>query len=414
MSTDSLPAPLPNPLPSPLPAQLPASLPGAARMIIAALGSLKFGALRLKTPDGTSLLYGDGSAPVTLDLRNWQLCSAVLRSGDIGFAETYIAGDWKTDNLPGLITLMLRNRAQFESLIYGNWWGSLLYRIKHLLNRNSRAGSKKNIHAHYDIGNAFYALWLDPGMTYSSALFSEGATLEQAQQEKYRRIAGQLQLPPGATVLEIGCGWGGFAETAIREHGAHVTGLTLSTEQLAHARQRLQDAGLDRQADLQLRDYRDSHGQYDAIASIEMFEAVGQRYWPGYFECLARNLKPGGRACIQTIVIADELFERYSKSTDFIQQYIFPGGMLPSPAAFRQGAEQAGLRVIDAFAFGLDYAHTLRLWRVRFLAQRAALEKQGFDGRFLLTWEFYLAYCEAAFLAHNTDVLQFTLVKESP
>ena len=411
MSTDSLPAQLPKPLPSPA---IPASLPAAARMIIAALGGLKFGALRLKMPDGASSLYGDGSAPITLDLRNWHLCSAVLRSGDIGFAETYIAGDWKTDNLPGLIALMLRNRAQFESLIYGNWWGGLLYRIKHLLNRNSRAGSKKNIHAHYDIGNAFYALWLDPGMTYSSALFREGATLEQAQQEKYRRIAGQLQLPPGATVLEIGCGWGGFAETAIREHGAHVTGLTLSTEQLAHARQRLQDAGLERQADLQLCDYRDSHGQYDAIASIEMFEAVGQRYWPGYFDCVARNLKLGGRACIQTIVIADELFERYSKSTDFIQQYIFPGGMLPSPAAFRQGAEQAGLRVIDAFAFGLDYAHTLRLWRVRFLAQRVALEKHGFDGRFLLTWEFYLAYCEAAFLAHNTDVLQFTLVKDSP
>ncbi|MEG2030244.1 MAG: cyclopropane-fatty-acyl-phospholipid synthase family protein [Janthinobacterium sp.] len=387
-------------------------MPAAGRVILRLLEKLQCGTLRLRTPDGSVLLYGDGGNPVTLDLHNWRLCAAVLRSGDIGFAETFIAGDWRTDNLPGLIELMIRNRDQMESLIYGNWWGRLAYKLRHVLNRNSRTGSKKNIHAHYDIGNAFYQLWLDPSMTYSSALFSEGGSLEQAQQAKYRRIAEQLQLQPRPRVLEIGCGWGGFAETAARDYGAHVTGLTLSTEQLAYARQRLHDAGLAAQADLQLCDYRDSHGQYDAIASIEMFEAVGQGYWPGYFACVARNLKRGGRACIQTIVIADELFERYSKSTDFIQQYIFPGGMLPSPAEFRRGAEAQGLRVVEAFSFGLDYAETLRQWRARFLAQRTALEKQGFDGRFLLTWEFYLAYCEAAFLAHNTDVMQFTLLKE--
>ena len=413
MSSDSLPTGL-QARSSSIPAQVPDHLdmPASARMIVRLLQKLQYGALRLRTPDGSVLLYGDGSQPVTLDLHNWRLCAAVLRSGDIGFAETFIAGDWRTDNLPGLIELMIRNRAQIESLIYGNWWGNLVYKLRHLLNRNSRAGSKKNIHAHYDIGNAFYQLWLDPSMTYSSALFTEGASLEQAQGAKYARIANQLQLQPGARVLEIGCGWGGFAETAAREHGAHVTGLTLSTEQLAYARQRLQAAGLAAQADLQLCDYRDSAGQYDAIASIEMFEAVGQSYWPGYFECVARNLKPGGRACIQTIVIADDLFERYSKSTDFIQQYIFPGGMLPSPAEFGRAAESQGLRVVDAFCFGRDYAETLRQWRASFLAQRTALEKQGFDGRFLLTWEFYLAYCEAAFEAHNTDVMQFTLIKE--
>ena len=413
MSSDSLPTGLhARSGPSPTHVHEHLDLPAAARMILRLLEKLQYGALRLRTPDGRILLYGDASHPVTLDLHNWHLCSAVLRSGDIGFAETFIAGDWRTDNLPGLIELMIRNRAQIESLIYGNWWGSLVYKVRHLLNRNSRAGSKKNIHAHYDIGNAFYQLWLDPSMTYSSALFSEGASLEQAQGAKYRRIASQLQLQPGQRVLEIGCGWGGFAETAARDNGAHVTGLTLSTEQLAYARQRLQDAGLAGQADLQLCDYRDSAGQYDAIASIEMFEAVGQRYWPGYFECVARNLKPGGRACIQTIVIADALFQRYSKSTDFIQQYIFPGGMLPSPLEFRRAAEAQGLRVEGAFSFGLDYAETLRQWRASFLAQRTALEKQGFDGRFLLTWEFYLAYCEAAFQAHNTDVMQFTLIKD--
>ncbi|MGV8870701.1 MAG: class I SAM-dependent methyltransferase [Janthinobacterium svalbardensis] len=413
MSSDSLPTGLhARSGPSPTHVHEHLDLPAAARMILRLLEKLQYGALRLRTPDGRILLYGDASHPVTLDLHNWHLCAAALRSGDIGFAETFIAGDWRTDNLPGLIELMIRNRAQIESLIYGNWWGNLIYKVRHLLNRNSRAGSKKNIHAHYDIGNAFYQLWLDPSMTYSSALFSEGASLEQAQGAKYRRIADQLQLQSGQRVLEIGCGWGGFAETAARDHGAHVTGLTLSTEQLAYARQRLQDAGLAGQADLQLCDYRDSAGQYDAIASIEMFEAVGQRYWPGYFACVARNLKPGGRACIQTIVIADALFQRYSKSTDFIQQYIFPGGMLPSPLEFRRAAEAQGLRVVDAFSFGLDYAKTLRQWRASFLAQRTALEKQGFDGRFLLTWEFYLAYCEAAFQAHNTDVMQFTLIKD--
>ena len=413
MSSDSLPTGLhARSGPSPTHVHEHLDLPAAARMILRLLEKLQYGALRLRTPDGRILLYGDASHPVTLDLHNWHLCSAVLRSGDIGFAETFIAGDWRTDNLPGLIELMIRNRAHIESLIYGNWWGNLVYKVRHLLNRNSRAGSKKNIHAHYDIGNAFYQLWLDPSMTYSSALFSEGASLEQAQGAKYRRIASQLQLQPGQRVLEIGCGWGGFAETAARDNGAHVTGLTLSTEQLAYARQRLQDAGLAGQSDLQLCDYRDSAGQYDAIASIEMFEAVGQRYWPGYFECVARNLKPGGRACIQTIVIADALFQRYSKSTDFIQQYIFPGGMLPSPLEFRRAAEAQGLRVEDAFSFGLDYAETLRQWRASFLVQRTALEKQGFDGRFLLTWEFYLAYCEAAFQAHNTDVMQFTLIKD--
>jgi cyclopropane-fatty-acyl-phospholipid synthase len=341
------------------------------------------------------------------------MCAAALRSGDIGFAETFIAGQWKTDDLPGLIALLIRNRSTIETLIYGTWWGSLLYRAKHFLNRNSRSGSKKNIHAHYDIGNRFYQLWLDPSMSYSSALFSgvQDDNLMLAQQAKYRRILDQLDLAPGARVLEIGCGWGGFAEMAARDQ-VHVTGLTLSTEQLDYAQQRLLDAGLADLADLQLCDYRDSHGQYDAIASIEMFEAVGQSYWSSYFECVASNLKKGGRACIQTIVIADALFERYSKGTDFIQQYIFPGGMLPSPQEFRRCAAEHGLRVTDEFCFGLDYAHTLRLWRNSFTLELAAIERQGFDVHFLRTWEFYLCYCEAAFCTSNTDVMQFTLVKD--
>ncbi|MES2535691.1 MAG: cyclopropane-fatty-acyl-phospholipid synthase family protein [Pseudomonadota bacterium] len=390
-----------------------APVPPQAQLILTLLRRLRHGALHMSLPNGESMLFGDGSAPVSLELKNWDLCHAALKSGDIGFAETFIDGHWTTDNLPGLIELLVRNREAIESLVYGTWWGSLLYRVKHLFNRNSKAGSRKNIHAHYDIGNDFYTLWLDPSMTYSSALFSNGHidSLQDGQASKYRRILDELRLQPGARVLEIGCGWGGFAEVAAREGKAGVTGLTLSNEQLQFARQRLAAAGVADQVDLQLRDYRDSHGQFDAIASIEMFEAVGEAYWPSYFECITRNLKQQGRACIQTIVIADPLFERYRKGTDFIQQYIFPGGMLPSPSVFRAQAEQHGLRVVNEFAFGRDYARTLDEWRSAFKEQLPQVRAQGFDDRFLRTWEFYLAYCEAGFRAGSIDVVQFTLEK---
>ena len=391
-----------------------AAPPAAARVILKMLESLRHGALALRTPDGASRHYGDESAPAALELKNWNLFTASMRSGDIGFAQTYIDGDWSTNNLPALIELMARNRLEIESLVYGSWWGSLAYRIRHLLNRNSKSGSRKNIHAHYDIGNQFYKLWLDPSMTYSSGLFTPeaGTNLELAQAAKYGRILDQLDLAPAARVLEIGCGWGGFAEMAAKGAGAHVTALTLSAEQLAYARERMINAGLTEQVDLRLCDYRDSSGQYDAVASIEMFEAVGESYWPSYFECVARSLKPGGRACIQTIVIADDLFERYRKGTDFIQQFIFPGGMLPSPMVFERMAGEHGLRVVDKFGFGIDYADTLAAWRRAFHAKLDAVRTQGFDETFIRTWEFYLCYCEAAFRARNTDVMHFTLVKE--
>jgi cyclopropane-fatty-acyl-phospholipid synthase len=382
-------------------------MPRSARFILNMLSGLEHGALKLRTPDGATLHFGDASAPVTLALEDWSVFGAALRSGDIGFAETYISGAWHCDDLARLLELLVRNRNRIEALVYGSWWGSLAYRIRHLLNRNSRSGSRKNIHAHYDIGNDFYQLWLDPSMTYSSALFdAPGDSLEQAQAAKYRAILNQLAIAPGARVLEIGCGWGGFAEAAARDYGAHVTGLTLSSEQLAYAQARVP------QADLRLCDYRDCDGRFDAIASIEMFEAVGEAYWPSYFACIACNLKPGGRACIQTITIADELFERYRKGTDFIQQYIFPGGMLPSPQVFERAAAAHGLRVVHTRRFGMDYAHTLAAWRAAFHARIDAVRAQGFDERFLRTWEFYLCYCEAAFRAGNTDVMHFTLVKD--
>lgn len=390
----------------------PADLPPQMRLIAQLLRKLQHGALRIDYPNGDTETYGNGHQSVTLMLRDWRVASAALKSGDIGFAESYIAGHWQTDDLPRLLELFARNRQAVESVIYGSWWGGLLHRIRHLLNRNSKSGSRKNIHAHYDIGNAFYQLWLDPSMTYSSALFSDAQqSLQDAQDAKYRRILGELQLKPGARVLEIGCGWGGLAELAGREAGAHVTGLTLSTEQLLYAQARLKRAGLGAQADLRLQDYRDMNGQFDGIASIEMFEAVGEPYWPSYFACLARNLRAGGRACIQTITIDDVLFERYRKGTDFIQQYIFPGGMLPSPSVFQQHAEKHGLRLVQSLAFGQDYARTLAEWRHVFKERGAQVAAQGFDERFQRTWEFYLAYCEAGFRARNIDVMQFTLEK---
>lgn len=390
-----------------------APVPASARLILKLLGSLKHGALSLTTPDGAVLHFGDKTMPVTLELKTWSVFSRAINAGDIGFAEAYIDGDWNTSDLTGLIALLARNRATIEELVYGSWWGSLAYRIKHLLNRNSKSGSRKNIHAHYDIGNDFYKLWLDPSMTYSSALYTEatGTDLELAQAAKYRAILDQLQVLPGDKVLEIGCGWGGFAEMAVREAGVQVTGLTLSEQQLAYANARLAKAGLAQSADLRLCDYRDCDGTYDAIASIEMFEAVGESYWPSYFECLARNLKPGGRACIQTIVIADELFERYRKGTDFIQQYIFPGGMLPSPSRFERMAAEHGLTVSAQTRFGIDYADTLAAWRRAFHARLDEVRAQGFDERFIRTWEFYLCYCEAAFRERNTDVMHFTLTR---
>ena len=386
-------------------------MPAAARIVLQMLRRLEHGALRLICPDGSTLAFGDDSAPVSLKLNNWHPCAAALKSGDIGFAESFIAGDWQTDDLAALLQLLARNRHALDDAIYGSWWGGLLYRLRHLFNRNSKAGSRRNIHAHYDIGNAFYRLWLDPSMTYSSALFAEPTmTLQQAQHAKYARILEQLQLGEGARVLEIGCGWGGFAELATSK-GMQLTGLTLSTEQLEFARARLQDAGLAQRADLRLQDYRDVAGEFDGIASIEMFEAVGEQYWDSYFECVARRLKQGGRACIQTITIADELFARYRKGSDFIQQYIFPGGMLPSPQVFRAHAQRHGLEVDAELAFGLDYARTLADWHRDFNAVLPEVRAQGFDERFIRTWQFYLAYCEAGFREHNIDLYQFTLVK---
>ena len=392
---------------------LPEGAPASARPVLSLLRRLRHGTLDVQWPDGSQARFGPGGAPqAALRLIDWSVCGAALKSGDIGFAESYIDGRWTTPDLAALLRLLIANRDALEAVIYGSWWGVLLYRLKHLAQRNTRRGSRKNIHAHYDIGNEFYRLWLDETMNYSSAWFDgrREQPMAQAQGAKIRRALDECGVRAGQRVLEIGCGWGALAQEAAGAREAEVTGITLSSEQLQFARERLARAGAAYRADLRLQDYRELAEQpFDAVVSIEMFEAVGREYWPSFFQTVRRQLKPGGRACIQTITIRDDLFERYARSTDFIQQYIFPGGMLPSALVFREQAARAGLAVEREFAFGRDYAETLRRWRSAFLAREGQVRELGFDTRFLRIWEFYLAYCEAAFDTGNTDVVQFTL-----
>ena len=393
------------------------AMPAAARRVVNLLQRLQHGTLHVQWPNGDVQQFGQPSPTglnATLHLHNWNPLTQALKSGDIGFAESYIAGEWTTANLADLLQLLVANRRDMDELIFGNWFGRLFYRVRHLLHRNTRSNSKKNIHAHYDLGNAFYELWLDPTMNYSSAWFDNyhAKPMAEAQTAKVRRALRMVDAKAGDRILEIGCGWGALAELGGTEFGAQMHGVTLSHEQLAFANQRMERLGLSATSNLRLQDYRDiDDGPYDAICSIEMLEAVGQEYWSTYFDSVARLLKPGGKACIQTIVIDDALFDRYVKSTDFIQQYIFPGGCLPCPREFRAHAARAGLQVVDEMAFGLDYAETLRRWRHQFMADKAQVLQLGFDERFIRIWEFYLAYCEAAFDQHNTDVVQYTLVK---
>lgn len=394
-------------------AAVKAQVPATARLLLAMLEKLQHGHLRLIHPNGFQQHFGDRTLPaISLKLEKWSALRQILGKGDIGFAEAYRDGLVSTSNVTGLLGLALQNRAVLERAIDGSWWARGLYRLRHLFNANTRAGSKKNIHAHYDIGNEFYRLWLDPTMTYSSAWFDGRVdqSLLTAQIAKYERILNLLQPQPGARILEIGCGWGGFAEMAAKR-GCHVHGITLSKEQLNYAEGRMKNAGLDQQVQLEFLDYRDLAGQYDHIVSIEMFEAVGERYWQTYMNQLFRCLKPGGTAVIQTITIANDRFDEYRVGTDFIQQYIFPGGMLPSTDVLEQQVSQAGLVSEHLEDFGRDYAETLRRWRNAFDARRTEVLLQGFDEKFIRLWRFYLSYCEAAFDEAATGVVHLRVRK---
>ena len=383
-------------------------LPLGTRLALEMLDRLEGGALAIELPGGIRLRAGSGAQVANLVVRDHGVFDEVIARGDIGFSECWMAGRWETDDLSGLLTLLARNRRVLAAGIYGRVLRLLGHRIRHLLRANTRRGARRNIEQHYDLGNDFYSLWLDPTMTYSAAVFAApDEALEQAQLRKYRRILEQAGARPGQRILEIGSGWGGFAEVAATEFGCHVIGITLSPSQLAFARERALRQGFADRADFQLCDYRDIGGQYDHVVSIEMIEAVGERYWPAYFAQLAARLKPGGRAVVQAITIADRLFARYRRGTDFIQRHIFPGGMLLSPASVARQSHRAGLEVIADSAFGSDYARTLERWREAFEARLEAVRELGFDERFMRMWRFYLSYCEAGFTSGDVDLHQY-------
>jgi len=390
---------------------VPASDGLAMQWLVDLLGRLRYGRLTVHAAGGASrLVLGEQSGPAaSLTIRRpWRLAARVLARGDLGLGEGFVAGDWDSPQPAQALQVLAMN----EQHLLASGAGRLsrwIDRLQHRLRRNDRRGSRRNIAFHYDLGNDFYRLWLDPGMTYSAALFAEtGEPLEAAQTRKYQRILDRLDARPGQHILEIGCGWGGFAEHAARR-GFRVTGITLSREQLAHAQERIAAAGLADRVELRLQDYRDLTETFDHVVSIEMFEAVGEQYWPDYFQTVRRVLAPGGRASLQVITIDEGAFEQYRRGIDFIQKYVFPGGMLPSVPAFDAAAAEAGLAVVDRAFHGTDYADTLRRWEAAFGTARDRVAALGFDERFLRLWRYYLGYCEAGFRTGRIDLMQVAL-----
>lgn len=361
------------------------------------------GSLRLRTPEGEVYDFGQGSPAAEMQIYDWSVITAIAARGDIGLGETYVAGLWETPSIIDLTEVALKNLDQFKNYAYAGFWNSLKFRIvNRLMRANSVRGASRNIRAHYDVGNEFYQLWLDESMTYSSAMFAPGDNdLSRAQDRKYDRIL--QRLGSGERVLEIGCGWGGFAERAV-DMGRDVTGLTISPSQKGYA-----DARLDGRAEIRLQDYRKSTGQFDNIVSIEMIEAVGQDYWPTYFATLKARLAEHGRIMIQAITVPDSYFETYRRSSDYIRHYTFPGGMLLSNTVIAQQAELAGLTVRDTHAFGADYARTCALWSERLERQSGQIRRLGHDESFLRNWRYYLGICAASFATGQTDVVQVEL-----
>ena len=396
-------------------ARPPRGWPGEHALWRAALDRLarrlRRGRLTLVGSDGRDRTY-DGAEPgpeAVVRLTTPVAARKLLFGGAVGFAEAYVDGLWETPDLDAVLRLALANDDRISIARTGSVMARLKRARRHRRNANTKAGSRRNISYHYDLGNEFYGAWLDPSMTYSSALWEHpDQSLEQAQTAKYRRLCDSLALKPGDHVLEIGCGWGGFAEVAARDYGCRVTGITLSREQLAYARRRIQAAGLADRVEFRFQDYREATDQFDAIASIEMFEAVGEDHWPIFFETLKERLKPGGRAGLQVITIEAERFEDYRASADFIQTHVFPGGMLPTEAHLTDGFRRAGLSAQEPLSFGRDYARTLDLWRADFIAAWPTIvaAQPGFDARFRRLWLYYLAYCKVGFEHGSIDVVQ--------
>ncbi|MBB2905600.1 cyclopropane-fatty-acyl-phospholipid synthase [Rhizobium sp. RAS22] len=381
-------------------------------LITRLLNNIHRGRLRITLPGGGTIEKSGTSEGIDaiLVLHNWRAIRRLFVNGDIGFAEGFIENDWSTPDLTALIRFAAQNRDAFTKSMRGSLPMRLINRLAHGLNANTRRGSRRNIEAHYDLGNEFYRQWLDPSMLYSSAIFDlMTPTLEAAQQKKLERIAEKLQLTGNKDVLEIGCGWGALAIHLATQHNANVTGITLSPSQLSWAENAAEKADKADRIKLKLQDYRDVKGQFDNIVSVEMFEAVGEAYWPSYFGTLKRCLKPGGRAVLQIISIEENRFDRYRRKADFIQKYVFPGGFLPSDSALEKAVGQAGLKLTEQELFGQSYALTLAEWRQRFHARWQTISLLGFDERFRRMWEYYLCYCEAGFAEGTINVGLYTI-----
>ncbi len=376
----------------------------------------QFGTMDVIFPSGEHMtLVGPEPGPeATLLVKDFNFMARVMASGDIGFCDGYREGEWDTPDLATLLEVLTLNSKRLGQLFTGNFVMRTINNIMHALRKNTKEGSKRNIFAHYDLGNSFYDQWLDQSMTYSSALFSgerfkEHKDLGAAQNAKYAKLAKLVDLQPGQHVLEIGCGWGGFAQYAAEVIGARVTGVTISQAQADYAIERMERLGLSDKVDIKIMDYRDITGEYDAVVSIEMFEAVGETYWGVYFNKLHDVLKKGGKAGLQIITIADEVFDDYRKRADFIQKYVFPGGMLPSAQKLVEQTQGAGLKLMSNFKFGHDYAETLKQWGQRFEDAWKEGRIKGFDSSFRKLWLFYLAYCEAGFRTERTSVVHLEL-----
>ncbi len=391
------------------------NVPASFRLGAMLLLQTEYGRLTFVLPDATELEFHNPQPGVEarIEIHNFRFIRRALAGGDVAFAESYMDGDWSTPDLTAVLQFFSANFEAASRLARGNLIVRSANMLRHVLGRrNSRAGARRNIMAHYDLGNDFYAKWLDPSMTYSSALFvNPNQSLEQAQQNKYRGICDRIQAGPSSHILEIGCGWGGFAEHAVKQRGSRVTCLTISPAQKAYAEERMFRQGLNEQVDIRLEDYRDHTGQYDGLASIEMFEAVGEAYWPSYFAKVFSSLKEGARAALQIITIDDDLFPRYRKRVDFIQQHIFPGGMLISEKVLKEHFAAAGLRHDGVAYFGQDYARTCREWARNFNSRWDDIRQLGFDETFRRLWNFYLSYCEAGFADGRINVGQFQVTR---
>ena len=376
------------------------------------LSRIEAGELRAVFPSNFQKVYSGGQVGPTADIQinSWKLVPRLLLSGDMGLAESFLSGEWETSNLTQLILLGDINERALGNAVTPSKFINLIEKLRHRRRDNSKRGSRRNIAAHYDLGNEFYSHWLDNSMSYSSALFTNfGEELEVGQNRKYQRLAKALKLKKGDQVLEIGCGWGRFAEIAAKEYKCNVVGITLSNEQAKFAQRRMQENQLSNLVDIRIEDYRDVQGSFDKIVSIEMFEAVGEEHWRNYFETIKNRLKPGGLAGIQSITIANEFFETYKRRPDFIQKYIFPGGILPSEDKLNNAVSSAGLKILDDYYFGKSYAETLRRWQSTFEQKWDDIKNLGFDEKFQKMWRYYLSYCEAGFESGHINVGQFLI-----